>query len=126
MERKLEECIAYARQREQFGQSIGKFQGVSHKIAEMKTRLETSRLLLYRLAWQRDQGTAKAVDASMVKYYISEAFVQTSLDAVQIHGGSGYMKETEVERDVRDALASRIYSGTTEIQKNVIARSLGL
>jgi hypothetical protein len=62
----------------------------------------------------------------MVKYYISEAFVQTSLDAVQIHGGSGYMKETEVERDVRDALASRIYSGTTEIQKNVIARSLGL
>jgi hypothetical protein len=126
MERKLEECIAYARQREQFGQSIGKFQGVSHKIAEMKTRLETSRLLLYRLAWQRDQGTAKAVDASMVKYYISEAFVQTSLDAIQIHGGSGYMKETEVERDVRDALASRIYSGTTEIQKNVIARSLGL
>jgi alkylation response protein AidB-like acyl-CoA dehydrogenase len=126
MERKLEECIAYATERKQFGQSIGKFQGVSHKIAEMKTRLETSRLLLYRLAWERDQGTAKAMDASMVKYYISEAFVQTSLDAVQIHGGAGYMKETEIERDVRDALASKIYSGTTEIQKNVIARHLGL
>ena len=126
MERKLEECIAYANQREQFGQSIGKFQSVSHKIAEMKTRLETSRLLLYRHAWNRDQGKATAMDSSMVKYYLSEAFVQTSLDAVQIHGGSGYMKETEVERDVRDALASKIYSGTTEIQKNVIARNLGL
>ncbi|REK15540.1 MAG: acyl-CoA dehydrogenase [Actinobacteria bacterium] len=126
MERKLEECIDYANQREQFGQSIGKFQGVSHKIAEMKTRLETSRLLLYRTAWLRDQGKAKAIDASMVKYYISEALVQTCLDAVQIHGGSGYMTETEVERDVRDALSSKIYSGTSEIQLNVIARHLGL
>ena len=126
MERQVEECVAYAKQRKQFGQSIGKFQGVSHKIAEMKVRLETSRLLLYRLAWLRDQGKATSLDASSVKYYLSEAWVQASLDAVQIHGGSGYMKETNVERDVRDALASRIYSGTTEIQKNVIARNLGL
>ncbi len=126
MERKLEECVAYAKQREQFGQPIGKFQGVSHKIAEMKVRLETSRLLLYRLGWLWDQGKATASDASSVKYYLSEALVKTSLDAVQIHGGSGYMKETEVERDVRDALASKIYSGTSEIQLNVIARNLGL
>lgn len=126
MERKLDECIAYANQREQFGEPIGKFQAVSHKIAEMKTRLETSRLLLYRTAWLRDQGKGKAIDASMTKYYISEALVQTCLDSIQIHGGSGYMTETGVERDLRDALASKIYSGTSEIQLNVIARNLGL
>lgn len=126
MERKLEECIAYAKSRTQFGEPIGKFQGVSHKIADMKVRLETSRMLLYRTAWLRDQGKATALDASSVKYYISEALVQCSLDAVQIHGGTGYMKESGVERDVRDALAARIYSGTSEIQKNVIARHLGL
>ncbi len=126
MERKVEECVAYANERKQFGQSIGKFQGVSHKIAEMKVRLETSRLLIYRLAWLRDQGKATALDASMAKYYVSEAFVQTSLDAVQIHGGTGYMQESHIERDVRDAIASRIYSGTSDIQKNVIARNLGL
>jgi hypothetical protein len=126
MERKLEECVTYAKERKQFGQSIGKYQAVSHKIAEMKTRLETSRLLLYRLGWLRDQGKATSSDASMAKYYVSEAFVQSSLDAVQIHGGAGYMKEAHIERDVRDSLASRIYSGTSEIQKNVIARNLGL
>lgn len=126
MDRKVGECVAYANERKQFGQSIGKFQAVSHKIAEMKTRLETSRLLLYRLGWLRDQGKATSLDASMAKYYVSEAFVQSSLDAVQLHGGVGYMKEAHIERDVRDALASRIYSGTSEIQKNVIARNLGL
>lgn len=126
MERQIEDCVEYAKQREQFGQPIGKFQAISHKIADMKVRHETSRLLLYRLGWLRDEGKATASDAALAKYYISESYVQSSMDAVQIHGGAGFMKETEVERDVRDAMASRIYSGTSEIQKNVIARYLGL
>jgi alkylation response protein AidB-like acyl-CoA dehydrogenase len=92
----------------------------------MKVRLETARMLLYRTSWLRDQGKATAMDASMVKYYVSEAYVQSCLDAVQIHGGSGYMKETGAERELSDALASRIYSGTSDIQKNLIARNLGI
>lgn len=126
MERQLEECIAFAKERKQFGQAIGKFQAISHKIADMKLRLESCRLLLYRLGWLMAQGKPTAMHASMVKYHISESFVQSSLDAVQIHGGLGYMKETLIERDVRDSLASRIYSGTSEVQKNVVARYLGL
>lgn len=126
MERQLEQCISYAKDRRQFDRPIGDFQGVSHRIVEMKTRLETSRLLIYRLAWLRDQGKTSALDSSMVKLHLSESFVHSSLDAVQIHGGAGYMKETQLERDVRDALASKIYSGTSEIQKNVMAKNLGL
>jgi alkylation response protein AidB-like acyl-CoA dehydrogenase len=126
MERQLEECVAFAKNRRQFGQPIGKNQAVSHRIVDMKVRLETSRLLIYRLGWMRDQGSATALDASIVKYHLSEAFVASSLDAVQIHGALGYMTETQIERDVRDALASRIYSGTSDIQKNIVARNLGL
>jgi alkylation response protein AidB-like acyl-CoA dehydrogenase len=126
MERQLEQCVSYAKSRSQFDKPIGDFQAVSHRIVEMKVRLETSRLLLYRLAWLRDAGKPSAMDVSMVKYHVSESFVQSSLDAVQIHGGAGYMKESELERDVRDAIASRIYSGTSEIQKNIMAQGLGL
>ncbi len=126
MRRQLERCVAYARERVQFGQQIGGFQAVSHRLAEMKLRLETAHLMLYRIAALLDAGTATDLDAALTKLHLSEALVQSSLDAVQIHGGSGYMTETGLERDVRDALASRIYSGTSEIQRNVIARHLGL
>jgi alkylation response protein AidB-like acyl-CoA dehydrogenase len=126
MERQLQSCIAYARNRQQFGQPIGKNQAVSHRIVDMKLRLETARLLLYQLGWKIDQGQRIAMEAAMVKLHLSEAYLQNSLDAVQIHGASGYMAETLVEHDVRDAVASRIYSGTNEIQKNIIAQHLGL
>lgn len=126
MERQLEQSVAYARSRKQFGQSIGKFQAVSHRLVDMKVRLETARLLLYRLGWMRDQGKPTPLDAAMVKLYLSETFVQSSLDALQVHGAYGYMKETELERDVRDSLAGRIYSGTSDIQKNVVAQYMGL
>jgi alkylation response protein AidB-like acyl-CoA dehydrogenase len=126
MERQLQSCIEYARNRKQFGQPIGKNQAVSHRIVDMKLRLETARLLLYQLGWKIDQGHRIALEASMVKLHLSEAYLQNSLDAVQIHGASGYMAETLVEHDVRDAVASRIYSGTNEIQKNIIAQHLGL
>ena len=126
MERGLERSIAHAREREQFGQSIGKFQAVSHRLVDMKLRLETARLLLYRLGWLLDHGQSTGLDSALVKLHLGESFVASSLDALQIHGGYGYMAEYGLERDVRDALASRIYSGTSEIQRNLAARHLGL
>lgn len=126
LERQLEACVRYARERVQFGRPIGEFQAVSHRIAEMKLRLETSHLMLYRIASLLDQGTATDLDASLTKLHISECLVASSLDALQIHGGTGYMTETGLERDVRDALGSRLYSGTSEMQRNVIAGGLGL
>ena len=126
MERGLERSITHAREREQFGQSIGKFQAVSHRLVDMKLRLETARLLLYRLGWSLDQGQPTGLDSALVKLHLGESFVASSLDALQVHGGYGYMAEYGLERDVRDALASRIYSGTSEIQRNLAARHLGL
>lgn len=126
MERLTERSIEYARSRRQYGQPIGKFQGVSHRIADMKVRLECARLLLYRLGWLMSEGRAGPLDSAMAKLYLSESLLQTSLDALQIHGGYGYMREYELEREVRDAIAGRIYSGTSEIQRNIIAGFLGL
>jgi alkylation response protein AidB-like acyl-CoA dehydrogenase len=126
MQRQLERCVDYAQQREQFGRPIGQFQAVAHRIVDMKVRLETSRLLLYRFARLLDHGSAGALDAAMTKLYLSESFVDSSLDAVQIHGGYGYLTEYLVEEDVRDAIGGRLYSGTSEMQRNVIARHLGL
>ncbi len=126
MQRQLEECVAYAQTRRQFGQAIGKFQSVSHRIAGMKLRLETARLLLYRAAWTRTQGREAALEVALAKLHLSECFLENSLDAVQIHGGYGYTAEYHFERDLRDAVGSRIYSGTSEIQKNLVARQLGL
>jgi alkylation response protein AidB-like acyl-CoA dehydrogenase len=126
MQRQLDRCVAHARDRKQFGQPIGKFQAVSHRIADMKVRLETARLLLYRLAWLRGRGRVSPLEASMVKLHVSESFVRSSLDALQIHGGYGYMTEYELEREVRDAIGGRIYSGTSDMQRNIIATHLGL
>jgi len=126
MRRQLERCLEYAAQRVQFGQPIGAFQAVSHRIADMRLRLETSRLMLYRMARLLESGAASDVDAALTKLHLSESFVESSLAALQIHGGYGYMTEYGLERDVRDALAARIYSGTSEMQRNVVARHLGL
>lgn len=126
MERQVERCVKYAGQRHQFGQPIGQFQAVAHKIADMKLRLEAARLLLYKVAWLKQQGKPAEAEAAMAKILVSEAWVQSSQDAIQIHGGYGYMTELEVERDLRDALAAKIYSGTSEIQRTIVARSLGL
>jgi alkylation response protein AidB-like acyl-CoA dehydrogenase len=126
MQRQLERCIAYARERKQFGQPIGKFQAVGHRVVDMKLRVETARLLLYRLGWLRSRGKVSPLEPAMVKLHISESFLQSSLDALQIFGGYGYMTEYELERDVRDAVGSRLYSGTSDIQRNIIAGHLGL
>jgi len=126
MERILERCVEYARERKQFGKPIGDFQAVSQKIAEMKIRLETSRLLVYRAAWLKSQGRHAVLEASITKAHVGEAYIQTCLDAIQIFGGRGYLTEFELERELRDAIPSRIYSGTSEIQKKIIAGWLGL
>ena len=126
MQRQLERTTKYARERKQFGQAISKFQSVSNRLVDMQLRLETSRLLLYRLGWLRMRGDATALDSALVKLHLSECFVRSSLDAIQVHGGNGYMTEYELERELRDAVGSRIYSGTSEIQRNIVARSLGL
>ena len=125
-ERLMETSIAYARTRSQFGQTIGKFQAVSHKIADMKTQLEAARLLTYRSAWRLGRGRSAALDASMTKLFVSETLLKAALDTVHVHGGYGFMVEYEVERALRDAVASTIYSGTSEMQRNIIARWLGL
>ncbi|MEM9385723.1 MAG: acyl-CoA dehydrogenase family protein [Pseudomonadota bacterium] len=126
MARQLDECVAFARKREVFGQPIANYQSISNRLAEMKLRLETSRLLLYRAAWSMDNGGASAAEAALAKLHISEAFVASSLDAIRIHGGKGYLSEAGVERDLRDAAGGVIYSGTSDIQRQVIARLLGV
>jgi len=126
MQRLLEMSVRYANSRKQFGQSIGKYQHVAGKIVDMKLRLETSRLMLYQGAWLRASGKSAFMDASLAKLHISDSWVKTCEDALQIHGGYGYMVEYEIERELRDALGSRLYSGTSEIQRNLIASLIGL
>ena len=122
---------AYARQREAFGQRIGEFQGIQFKIADMKTRIEASRLLIYKAALAKERskttGARYTQEASMAKLYASETAMFCAHTAVQIHGGVGYSKELPVERFFRDAKITEIYEGTSEIQRIVIARhELGL
>lgn len=126
IERLLETSIAYARTRRQFGQPIGRFQAVAHRIADMKVQLEAARLLAYRSAWRLDHARNASLDASITKLFVSESLLATALGAVQVHGGYGFTTEYEVERSLRDAVASTIYSGTSEMQRNIIARWLGL
>ncbi len=126
MERQLEQCIKYSKERKQFGKAIGKYQSIANKIVDMKVRMETARLLLYKVAWTKQAHGKAAMDAAMAKLYLSESWIKSCLDAVQIHGGYGYTTEYEVERDLRDSIGSTLYSGTSEIQRNIIARYLGL
>jgi alkylation response protein AidB-like acyl-CoA dehydrogenase len=126
MERQLERCVEYGRERKQFGQAIGKFQSVANRIVDMKVRLETARLLLYKVAWLKKIGKPATLEAAMAKLYLSECFVQSSLDAIRVHGGYGFMTEFGVERDLRDAVGGTIYSGTSDIQRSIVARLMGL
>lgn len=126
MRRQLERCITHVRSRKQFGQPIGKFQSVANRIVDMRVRLDACRPLVYRIGHLKQQNRKAILESSIAKLYVSEALVQSMLDAVQVFGGYGYMTEQEVERDLRDAVGSTLYSGTSEIQRNIIARHLGL
>jgi alkylation response protein AidB-like acyl-CoA dehydrogenase len=126
MARQLEECVAYARQRAQFGKPIGKYQAVANRIVDMKVRLDNSQMLVYRVGRLKQAGHSAEMESAIAKLYISEAHVASSLDALRVHGGYGYTSEYPYEREVRDALGGTLYSGTSDIQRNLIARALGL
>lgn len=126
MERQIDTSVQYARDRQQFGEPIGKFQSVANRIADMKVRLETARLLLYKVAWLKAMGKSAALEAAIAKLYLSECFVQSSHDAIRIHGGYGYATDLEVERDLRDSVGGTLYSGTSDIQRVIIAGWLGV
>jgi alkylation response protein AidB-like acyl-CoA dehydrogenase len=130
-EASYEAAVSYAKEREAFGQKIGQFQGISFKLADMKTRIEASRLLIYQaaLAKERSKTTGQrfTLEAAMAKLFAAETAMFCAHAAVQIHGGMGYSKELPIERYFRDAKITEIYEGTSEIQRMVIARQeLGL
>lgn len=120
----LDASLRYARERHQFGRPIGKFGAIQGKLADMATALDAARMLVYRAAWLKDQGRDFRLAAAKAKLFASEAAVQAALEAVQIHGGFGYMREFRVERYLRDAKLMTIGEGTSEIQRLVIARGL--
>ena len=126
MSRQLDEVIEFARTRRQFDRPVGSFQSVANRIVDMRIRLETSRPLVRRIGELKDQGRQAMLEAAMAKLHVSESAVQSALDAVQIMGSRGYLREGDVERDLRDALGARVYSGTNEMQRVLIARLLGL
>ncbi|KON30941.1 acyl-CoA dehydrogenase, partial [miscellaneous Crenarchaeota group-15 archaeon DG-45] len=120
----LDRSLVYAREREAFGRKISEFQAVSHKLAEMAMKIEAARLLVHKAAWRIDQGEADPLASSMAKALAGRVAVEVADEAVQIHGGYGYLGEYDVERICRDAKITEIYEGTREVQKNTVARFL--
>ena len=108
----------------QFGQQIGKFQGVSFKLADMAMELKAAELLTYEAAWKYDQGTVTEMDMAMAKLKASEVLAMVADEAIQIHGGMGLMSDLPLERIWRDARVERIWEGTSEIQRHIISRAL--
>jgi alkylation response protein AidB-like acyl-CoA dehydrogenase len=126
MRRLLELANAHARRRRQFGRSIGAFQAVSHRLADLTVRLELAQLLLYKFGWLKQQGRLALLEASMLKLFVSESLVEAALATQRVHGVRGYVAEFGIEREVRDALATTIYAGTSDIHRSIIARLIGV
>jgi hypothetical protein len=126
MRRQLERSIKYAQTRKQFGKNIGKFQSLANRIVNMKVRLDTCRHLVYKIGWLKERGKPAVLEAAVAKLHVSESLVANCQDAIQIFGGYGYMVDQQIERELRDAVGSTLYSGTSEIQRNLIAKCLGL
>ncbi|PLS01178.1 acyl-CoA dehydrogenase family protein [Neobacillus cucumis] len=120
-----ERALAYAKERKQFGKSISSFQAVQFKLADMAMKIELARNMVYKAAWLKDQGRPFSKEAAMCKLYASEICMEVTDQAVQIHGGYGYMKEYQVERMMRDAKLLEIGEGTSEVQRIVISRLIG-
>lgn len=120
----FDRALAYVKQREQFGKKIAQFQVTQHKLADMATKIETARLLTYKAAWNFDQGRIDPKLTSMAKMHAARTAVEVCDEAIQLHGGYGYMQEYEVERFYRDAKITEIWEGTKEIQKNTIASAI--
>jgi alkylation response protein AidB-like acyl-CoA dehydrogenase len=117
-------AVSYTKQREQFGRPVAEFQGVQFMLADMATRIEAAKLLVYRAAMLREQGVPCPKEAAMAKMFATDAAMAVTTDAVQLHGGYGYIKEYPVERFMRDAKVTQIYEGTNQIQRIVIAKNL--
>ncbi|HKX32977.1 MAG TPA: acyl-CoA dehydrogenase family protein [Blastocatellia bacterium] len=126
LQRQLEICIERTRDRKQFGQPIGKFQSVANRIVDMKLRLEASRLLLYQAGWVHQHRPQSDLESALSKLFIAESAVQSGLDAIQIYGGYGCLSEMGIDLMLRDAIPARIYSGTSEVMRKIIANSMGL
>lgn len=124
MEAQLAGCIEYVKQRTAFGKPIAEFEMIQDKLARMRVNINASRWLLYHAAWLKQEGLPHMAEASIAKYFVAEAAMQNALEAVQIFGGYGYIKEFPVERSIRDAKLASIGGGTSEIQKLIIARTL--
>ena len=124
MQATLDGAIAYAKERRQFGKPIASFQAIAHKLADMKINLEVCRTAVYRAAFLKQQGEPHMVEASIAKSLVGDLSVRNALDAIQIHGGYGYMRDFAAERSLRDAKLTSIGGGTTEIQKMIISREL--
>jgi alkylation response protein AidB-like acyl-CoA dehydrogenase len=122
----LEATLAYVKQRQQFGQPVGKFQGVQWMLADMATQLEAGRLLTYQAAWLADAGLPHIKEASMAKLFATETATRLANDALQLHGGYGYVTESPIQRLYRDVKLFEIGEGTSQIHRNIIARQLGL
>lgn len=120
----LDEALKYAQERVAFGKPLAAFQSIQFTLAEMKTKVEAARLLTYQAAWKKDQGEDYILESSLAKLYAAEIASEVADAAVQIHGGYGYIRDYKVERLYRDARITRIYEGTSEIQKLIIARQL--
>jgi alkylation response protein AidB-like acyl-CoA dehydrogenase len=117
-------ALAYSKEREAFGKPINQHQGISFKLAQMATDIEAAKLMVYRAAWLKDEGLPYNTASAMAKLFASEVAMKTTIEAVQIHGGYGFVKEYHVERLMRDAKITQIYEGTSEIQQIVISRSV--
>jgi alkylation response protein AidB-like acyl-CoA dehydrogenase len=120
-----EKALQYAKERQQFGRSLSNFQAIQFKLADMAMKIELARNMVYKAAWLKDQGRPFAKEASMCKLYASEICMEIADQAVQIHGGYGYMKDYHVERYMRDGKLTEIGEGTSEVQRMVIARQIG-
>jgi alkylation response protein AidB-like acyl-CoA dehydrogenase len=125
-QRVFERTLTYAKERKAFGREIGKFQVIRHKFAEMATKIETARQMVYMTAWRQQNGDYPVREISMAKLYASRIAVEVADECIQIHGGAGYMQEYGVERAWRDLRLNRIGAGTDEIMLEVIGRSYGL
>lgn len=117
-------ALEYSKTRKAFGTEISNHQAIAFKLADMATEIEAARMLVYKAAWLKDMGQDYAVASAMAKYYASEVAMKTTIEAVQVHGGYGYVKEYHVERLMRDAKITQIYEGTTEVQKIVVSRAI--
>jgi alkylation response protein AidB-like acyl-CoA dehydrogenase len=122
----VDDALAHAKEREQFGRPIGKFQSIAHMLADMQTEVDAARLLVYRAAWTIDQGEPAGKEVSMAKLFASETLMRVATQGMQVMGGYGYCMEYDMQRYFRDAKITTVSAGTSQMQRLIIARHLGL